>query len=202
MIDTIVFDIGNVLAHFCWEDYLVDCGYSQEVIDKVSKATVLSPLWNELDRGARKEEEIFAEFVKLDPSVEKEIMAMYKDALDLVKEFDYAADFVRTLKRNGYKIYLLSNYARFTFEHAKKIFKFIQYVDGGVISYQVKYTKPEAEIYQTLIDKYKIEPKKAVFLDDLQANLEGAKPFGFHTIRVESHEQALEDLRKLGVRVD
>jgi len=63
MIDTIVFDIGNVLAHFCWEDYLVDCGYSQEVIDKVSKATVLSPLWNELDRGARKEEEIFV-FIK------------------------------------------------------------------------------------------------------------------------------------------
>ncbi len=202
MIDTIVFDIGNVLAHFCWEDYLKDCGYTQEVIDKVSKATVLSPLWNELDRGVRNEEEIFTEFAKSDPSVEKEIMAMYRDALDLVKEYDYSADFVRTLKRNGYKVYLLSNYSRFTFEYAKKIFKFIQYVDGGVISYEVAYTKPEAQIYQALIDKYNIEPTHAVFLDDLQANLEGAKPFGFHTICVKSHEQAVEDLRKLGVRVD
>jgi putative hydrolase of the HAD superfamily len=74
-------------------------------------------------------------------------------------------------------------------------------VDGGIISYEVKCIKPEARIYQLLIDKYHIRPENAVFLDDLPANLEGAKPFGFHTIQVKSHAQALRDLKELGVHV-
>jgi putative hydrolase of the HAD superfamily len=52
-----------------------------------------------------------------------------------------------------------------------------------------------------LIGKYDINPEEAVFLDDNQANLEGAKVFGFHTIQVTEFDQALEDLRKLGVNI-
>jgi putative hydrolase of the HAD superfamily len=77
----------------------------------------------------------------------------------------------------------------------------MNYVDGGVISYEVKAIKPEPVIYQTLIDNYGINPTEAVFLDDLLINLEGAKPFGFHTIQVKNHEQTLEELRRLGVRI-
>jgi putative hydrolase of the HAD superfamily len=98
-------------------------------------------------------------------------------------------------------VYLLSNYGRTNFAHAKEQFKFIPLVDGGVISYEVKYIKPEPEIYQILMDKYNINPEEAVFLDDNQANLEAAKVFGFHTIQVTEFDRALEDLRKLGVKI-
>ncbi|MBP1755903.1 MAG: family phosphatase [Firmicutes bacterium] len=201
MINTIILDIGNVLAHFRWKEYLEDCGYNQEKRDRIAKATVLGGFWNEWDRGLRDEEELIAESVAKDPDMKQEILAFYDSFDKIVREYEYSADFVKQLKENGYKVYLLSNYSKKHFELSKPHFKFVNYVDGGVISYQVKAIKPEPEIYQTLIDQFQIIPEEAVFLDDLPANLEGAKPFGFRTIQVTDHEQALKELRGLGVKI-
>ena len=33
-IDTVIFDIGNVLIHFAWEDYLHDLGYEGAMFDQ------------------------------------------------------------------------------------------------------------------------------------------------------------------------
>jgi len=201
MINTIVLDIGNVLAHFRWEEYIKECGYEEDVIRKISNATVLSKLWLEWDRGVREKAELIELYCMQEPSVEKEIRAFFDNILTFVKEYDYSAEFVQRLKANGYRVYLLSNYARWHFEYDKENFKFMKYVDGGIISYEIQYVKPEAEIYRELIRKYDINPMEAVFLDDLQVNLDGAKPFGFQTIQFKSFEQGIEELRLLGVRV-
>ncbi|NLK74229.1 MAG: HAD family phosphatase [Clostridiales bacterium] len=201
MINTIVFDIGNVLADFRWNEYLDDCGYDQETKEKIARATVLSNRWNELDRGLEDEEELFRQCCEAEPSVAQEIMTLFNNISLLVREFDYSTELIKKLKANGYKVYLLSNYARFSYKYAMENFDFIKHVDGGIISYEIQHTKPEPAIYEALINKYNINPKEAVFLDDLAANLEGAKPFGFSTIQVKSMDQALEDLRKLGVRI-
>lgn len=202
MITTIVLDIGNVLARFRWEDYLTDCGYSEEIKKRIGEATVLSSRWKEWDRGRSDEQELIEECIAKDPELKQEILNLFFDDYEqLVEEFSYSADFVRQLKENGYRVYLLSNYSRLHFHREKEPYRFLEHVDGGVISYEVKHIKPEPEIYQTLIDQYVIRPEEAVFLDDLPENLEAAKPFGFHTIQVISHEQALEDLRTLGVNI-
>jgi putative hydrolase of the HAD superfamily len=201
MINTIVLDIGNVLAQFRWRGYLEDCGYSQEIIERIANATVLSGFWNEWDLGLRDEEELIAESIAKDPGVKQEILTFFHSFAEVVKEYEYSSDFVKGLKENGYQVYLLSNYSKKHFELSKPYFDFMKYVDGGVISYEVKSIKPEPMIYQTLIDKYQINPTEAVFMDDLMVNLEGARPFGFHTIQVKSHEQSLEELRRLGVRI-
>lgn len=201
MINTVVLDVGQVLAAFRWEDYLRDCGYDAITREKVAKATVLSRYWGEQDRGALPEAEIIRACCELDPSVEREIKKLFEDITKTVIEFPYAKEFIRSLKKNGYKVYLLSNYGERNFAYAKEHFTFIPEADGGVISYEVKYIKPEPEIYETLIAKYGFEPAKAVFLDDSKANLEGAKKFGFHTVLVTDYEQALKDLRRLGVKI-
>ncbi len=200
-ITTIVLDIGNVLAHFRWKEYLMDFGYPEDIIQRIAAATVLTPNWREWDRGAVEEEELIAGSIAREPELREEITRFFSEINDVVKEYAYSEDFVKRLKANGYRVYLLSNYSKGYYELHSKSFRFPEYVDGGIISYQVKHIKPEPEIYQLLIDRYQINPSQAVFLDDTQENLEGAKPFGFHTIQVRSHEQALEDLRKLGVRI-
>ena len=202
MIKTIIFDIGNVLAHFRWEDYINDAGYTDDMKEKVSKATVLSPRWDELDRGARDEKDIIAECVSAEPEAEKEILQLFNDSSQLVKEYAYSSKLLRTLKDNGYKVYLLSNYPRFSFKYAKENFGFFNYIDGMVVSYMVKTIKPEPEIYQILIDKYNINPEETVFLDDHIVNIDGAKPFGLNTILVESYDQMISELTKLGVEVE
>lgn len=200
-ITTVVLDIGNVLAHFRWREYLEDCGYPQEIIERIARATVLSGFWNEWDRGVQEEEELIAKSIARDPGVKDEILAFFHAFDRIVKEYSYSRDFVKGLKENGYKVYLLSNYSKNHFTLSKPTFGFIPYVDGGVISYEVKSIKPEPDIYQKLIDKYTINPSEAVFLDDLADNLEGAKPFGFHTIQVKNYEQMTTELRAMGVRI-
>ena len=76
---------------------------------------------------------------------------------------------------------------------------FLNYVDGGILSYQEKTIKPEPEIYQRLIEKYSLVPEECVFLDDTEKNLTAAAGFGMHTVHFTDRESALEELRKLGV---
>ncbi|MFW5675571.1 MAG: hypothetical protein ACOCNL_04715 [Acetivibrio ethanolgignens] len=45
MITTIIFDIGNVLVDFCWEPYFKSFGFSEEIFERLSEATVHTPDW-------------------------------------------------------------------------------------------------------------------------------------------------------------
>ena len=45
-IDTIIFDVGNVLVDFDWKGYLDGFGFSPEIRDAVALAVFLSPQWN------------------------------------------------------------------------------------------------------------------------------------------------------------
>lgn len=201
MIKNIVFDIGQVLAEFRWKDYIDELEMKEEYKERLAKATVLSPYWNEVDRGALTKDEIMKRCIALDPEIEKEILLFFDGTSKLVVEFSYAEELVQGLKEQGYRIYILSNYGRENFSYVSDVFRFLKHVDGAVISYEVQHIKPEPEIYQTLIQKYGIVPEESVFLDDLAKNLEGAKAFGFHTILFQHLWQAKADLRKLGVPV-
>lgn len=200
MINTVVLDIGQVLAHFRWEEYLRECGYSEELIEKIGKATVLGKYWSEQDRGALSDEEIIDLCCSLDQEVTDEIKHFFANITETVREFPYAEGFIKSLKSNGYKVYLLSNYGERNFKYAMENFRFIPYADGRVISYEIKSVKPEPEIYDYLIKKYNINPCEAVFLDDSTANLSAAKEFGFSTIHVTEVDKALEELKALGVK--
>ena len=52
MIRTVIFDIGNVLAGFAWQEYFLGFGYPEETYRRLVKATVGSRAWQEHDRGA------------------------------------------------------------------------------------------------------------------------------------------------------
>ena len=201
MIKTVIFDIGNVLAGFAWAQYLEEAGYSEDTKHRIAEATVNSDYWKEWDRGVKSEKELIELCCRLDPALDKEIRDFFHHVYSMVREYSYSKELVKNLKKKGYQVYLLSNYAKGHFERDQKVFSFMPYVDGGVISHQIHHVKPEPEIYKELIDRYHIKPQEAVFLDDLEVNLQGAKPFGFHTIQVESLEQLLKDLSSLGVEV-
>ncbi len=201
MINTIILDIGNVLAHFGWKEYLEKQNYEEELYRRIRLATVHSEGWKLWDRSSITSKEIAEICCKYDPSIEKEIRAFFENVYTYVWEYDYASDFVKNLKEAGYQVYLLSNFNGGHFLHMKENFEFIRHVDGGVISYEVNHIKPEPEIYEHLLQKYQINPTEAVFLDDMEENIKAAEAFGIHTILVENHEQALNDLRKLSVKI-
>jgi putative hydrolase of the HAD superfamily len=57
--------------------------------------------------------------------------------------------------------------------------------------------KPEPRIYQIACEKLGISPHEAVFLDDLGANLKGARALGMVTIKVDDTLSALDQLEEV-----
>lgn len=197
MIDTIIFDIGMVLADFCWEKYLNSFGFSEETNKEVAKAMFLSNAWNEFDKGEFTDEEILERFIGNKPKYENEIRKVFENVGNTVIPYEYSVPLISELKEKGFHIYVLSNFPKRTFEQCRQRMEFLDLVDGGVISYQVKQIKPEKEIFETLIKKYNITPEKAVFFDDSIKNIEAARKIGFQGIHFTDLNYAREKLEFL-----
>lgn len=200
MIRNIIFDIGNVLTDFRWRDFLQDKGFDEAMIERISKASVESPLWNEFDRGEWSEEELLQAFVERDPEIEKELREAYRDIHGMVTPREYAIPWIKKLKENGYRVLFLSNFAKKAEEECAEALDFLPYTDGGILSYQEKMIKPNPEIYRLLLRRYGLLPEECVFLDDTLKNVETAQAEGMMGILFQTKEQAEEDLRGLGVK--
>lgn len=199
MITTIIFDIGNVLADFTWKEHYESFGYDDAMVERLAKATVMSPMWNENDRGVMTTEELLQAFVGYDPEIEQDIRKVLDNVKTMVVRNDYAIPWIQDLKSKGYRVLYLSNFSEKAEKDCAYALDFIPYMDGGILSYQEKVIKPMPEIYEILIKRYGLAPEECVFLDDTKANLDGAEKFGIHTIHFRNQAQAIEELRKLGV---
>lgn len=199
MITTIIFDIGNVLADFSWKEHYESFGYDEAMVERIAKATVKNPAWNEYDRGVMSTEEIVRAFVESDPEIEQDILRVLQDLGSMVQRNDYAIPWIQELKGKGYRVLYLSNFSEKAETDCAPALDFIPYMDGGILSYQEKVIKPMPEIYQLLIDRYDLKPEECVFMDDTVANLVGAEKFGIHTIHFHDKKQAAAELKELGV---
>ena len=75
-------------------------------------------------------------------------------------------------------------------------------MDGGILSYRDKVIKPDAAIYELLLNRYGLKAEECVFLDDTEKNLVTAGEMGIHTILFQDRGQAVKELAALGVRTD
>jgi len=198
-IDTVIFDIGNVLADYEWLDVLQDLGYDDETITAVSEAVFLSDDWPEGDRGLLSEARILQAFIDNNPDYETEIREVFAHIGDTIHTFPYADTWLDSLRQKRYRIYILSNFSEPLYKQAADKMTFLSKTNGGYMSYQVGLLKPEPAIYQKLIRNFHIDPKKAVFLDDLPENVAAARLQGLHAIQFTSYEKAVDELKKLGV---
>lgn len=199
-IDTVVFDIGNVLADFSWREFLKDKGYSDEEVERIGKASVLSDDWNQIDLGILPIEEIIARFVENDPEIKEDLEKVYSDFKKIVTKRDNAIPWIRALKKAGYKVLYLSNFSSQVLEDNPEAMYFLDETDGGILSYRDKVTKPDHEIYNLLSKRYDLKPENTVFIDDTVANIAAAKELGWNGIVFLSYDQVKEDLEKLGVK--
>ncbi len=65
-----------------------------------------------------------------------------------------------------------------------------------MISSEVKFVKPEIEIYQCLLEKYHLKAEETVFLDDRKDNIEAAEKCGIYGIVFQGYEEGKEELEK------
>lgn len=198
MIKNIIFDVGKVLVEWEPDVAMRKLGFDEETVKAVSEATIETNDWNESDRSVLSDEEQLQVFIEKAPAYEKEIRLFWDNVGTAIWQYDYVKGWMQELKDRGYRLYILSNYARRTYAQTREnALSFLEDVDGQMFSFEVHQIKPEPEIYQTLLEKFDLKPEECVFLDDREDNIRGAEAAGIHGIPFTGYEAAKEKLEEL-----
>ena len=107
-------------------------------------------------------------------------------------------DWMRALKRSGYRIGILTNMPPAMAPRFKDVFAdFIALADATVISGEERMFKPQRRIYDLLRSRIGLPAEELCFIDDVEENCEGARRAGWHAVRFEGNESVERDFRRL-----
>ena len=116
----------------------------------------------------------------------------YEATVDILKHF---------INHPDYRVYALTNWSAETFPMALAMFDFLHWFEGIVVSGDENTRKPFPKIYEILLERFKIEPSEAVFIDDSSDNVKAAEAFGITGIHYQSPTQLREALIELGLAI-
>lgn len=200
MIKNIIFDIGNVLVAFNWQDYLDSFGFPEEETRAIAAATFAGPYWILVDEGKLSYEELEHLFISQAPAYAQDISRVFAGAPSCITQYPHARPWLSSLKKEGLNLYYLSNYGEITRENTKAALDFCPLMDGGIMSYEVRLVKPDPAIYKCLFDKYNLLPTESVFIDDNKDNIRQAQSLGLHTILFTDYSSAVRELKEIRLR--
>lgn len=198
MIKNIVFDLGNVLMEYNPQKYLGKFKFDEKTKQILYKVIFQSNDWIEYDRGIyRHNTDLIKKIVKENPNLENEIkLVLQKDWVKMNSIKENTVKFLKDLKNQGYKIYILSNISGDSYKFVSQ-YDFFDFVDGGVYSYELHICKPNKEIYKKLLDKYNLEPKDTIFIDDMLPNIKSANELGINGVQFTTLDEVKQKVKLL-----
>ena len=198
--DTVIFDLGGVLLD--WNPRHLYCTLfaGDEAAMEHFLATICNSEWNRQQDAGRLVAEGCALLKAEHPDKADLIDAYYARHLDMIPNaIDGTVAILAELRERGTKLYFLSNYSAETYPLALGRFDFLSWFIGGIVSGEHGVIKPDPAIYRLLIDRHDIDPHRAIFIDDVAANAEAARPFGIHPIHFTSPDALRAELVRLAL---
>jgi putative hydrolase of the HAD superfamily len=178
MIKNIVFDLGNVLISFRPSEYFDKKEYPENIKVRILSDIFRSNEWAMLDKGEISTPEAI-DAIALKSSLKKEEIAhIFNLRTDLMFPLDQNVRLLPELKKQGYRLYFLSNFPADIFEEIRTGYYFFKHFDGGIISGEAKFSKPDNRIYEILLEKYSLTAEESLFVDDLEENVNTAVSVG------------------------
>lgn len=194
LVGAVVFDVGGVLEvnpATGWLDrWAVRLGLATEELGRR-----IERLWRGGDIGAVTLAEIerrTADALELDDVALVELMddvwAEYLGSLNRP-----LAEYFRSL-RPRFKTGILSNSFVGAREREQDAYGFQDMCDTIVYSHEVGYRKPDPAAYRIVCERLGVAPGEVLFLDDVQANVDGARAVGMRAITFLNTSQAISNL--------
>lgn len=178
MLQTIVFDMGNVLVHFCHRRMCRQIGeVCQSTQQEVERHLIDSGLqWN-FERGLiapdelhRRVEELFGRAV--------DFSALQHAASDIFTLNEPIVPVLDALKRQGFRLVLLSNTSVWHYEFIRERYDVLQRFDDTVLSYAVGAIKPEPPIFEAALNRLQCAPEHAFYTDDIPKYIAAGREYG------------------------
>ncbi|HHK7231183.1 TPA: HAD family hydrolase, partial [Streptococcus pneumoniae] len=189
----------NVLIEWNKEKILSKICKNDLEYNLFNKFVFQSNLWIDLDNG-----KISLEF--LENQLIDEMGHQYQDQIhelvwnwfNYVDLYDEVYELIKQLKKKNFQIYVLSNTSSiFHILLDSVLSKVSSVLDGYVISCEVKMMKPQKEIYLSLVNKYQLDIKDCIFLDDLEENVEAARTLGIKAFQIKERKEISNILKDL-----
>lgn len=196
----VVFDLGGVLLEWDPRHLYRKLFAGDDAAMEAFLGAVCTEDWNERQDAGRS----FADAVA-------ELLPVHADKAHLIEAFghrfdemvpgaiDGTVEILHDLKRGGIPIYALTNWSAETFPSQRARFAFLSWFDGIVVSGEEGVIKPDPRIFRILLERYRIAPRAAVFIDDNPANAAIATTLGIHGIHFRSPKRLRGELESLGL---
>ena len=198
--EAVVFDLGGVLIDWDPRHLYRKLFAGDETAMEHFLATVCTHEWNRGQDAGR----TFAEGARL-------LKAEHPDKARLIDayctRFDEmmpgaitgSVDILADLKSSGARLYCLTNFSAETYPPTFERFEFLRWFRGVVVSGEVGIIKPDPRIFELLLERFAIDPQRAVYIDDVAANVDAARPFGIHAIHFTTPAALRGELVELGL---
>lgn len=197
-IDAVIFDLGNVLVRVdetaATTRFAARTGKTPQEVEHYLRSTphaVKLALGKLTGRGFYR---IVAKDMRFDGDFE-EFAMMWSDIFTPIEPMVALAE---SLKAKLPRL-ILSNTNAIHMDYIYQHFAFLEEFDGHVLSYEVGLLKPDESIYRLALKQWGLTAERTVFIDDLTANVDGARVVGMQAIRFEDADQVRRELTKLGV---
>ena len=202
MIRTFLFDMGNVLVHFCHDRM---CRQLAEVCDSdgetVRQLLFDTGLQADFERGRFSEAELHK---LLEEHFDRPLP--YTDLVHAGSDiFTLNASIVPVLdelKRRGYRLVLLSNTSVSHLNWVRRQWDVLDRFDHLVTSYAAGAIKPEPPIFDAALAAAECPPKQCFYTDDILEYITAARAYGIDAEQFTNTESLIGHLRERGVVLD
>ena len=106
-------------------------------------------------------------------------------------------EYMRELRGRGYRLALCTNNVREWEPLWRPMLPVDEIFDVVVDSAFVGSRKPEPRIYELTLEQLGVSPEATLFIDDLEANCDGARAVGMRAVWFQSTEQAIEEIEAI-----
>lgn len=197
MIKNLIFDFGKVLVDYDFDHVVADFFAPGEAPSEFLSILSDPAFVHRCDLEMIPFDDLVREMQDKYPQYEHQFQLFHDRYIEfMLGEMDGMYDYLLELKERGYRLFGLSNWGTTVLQVIEK-YPIFQLLEGSVISYQLKITKPDAAIYQALLEKYDLKAEECVFADDKQENVEGAKRVGMQGILFVDKEQYCRELEQM-----
>ena len=176
----IIFDVGSVLVNWMRKNLYTTLFHGDKEKAKWMIDHIVTNSWNDQTDLGKPIEECIFELKQAYPKYAPYIVAYqycYKDMDG--GEIPGIYQVMKELKAQGYHLFCLTNWSHETFPIVRRVHaRLFDMFEGIVVSGAEKLVKPNPEIYQVLLNRYQLNPMESIFIDDRQANVDGAEKVG------------------------
>jgi len=198
-IEVIFFDLGNVILpfnHYQIAEKLSPFVQKKDFQDPRKIFTYIFDLKdgaiNPFDAGELSPKEFFQSLKEsLQLSISFEAFALIWN--EIFVEDREVSQIIRSLK-GKWRLGLLSNTDPLHFNYVVSTFPIVSTLEKWILSYEVGFKKPDAQIFQRAMEWASVEPEKILFIDDTKGHVETAVSLGMQGIHFHSSKQLKEEL--------